>query len=392
MSRSTPNTGLTPAVLKWARESANMSVEDVARRMNKNTQIIEAWETGEAIPTYSQLEKLAYDLYKRPLALFFMPSPPEEAKVRAEFRSLPDSELNYLSRDTILLIRRARAFQAALIELYGDRNPIENLIWRLFKASPRKNIIDQAAQIRQALGVSVDDIRQLNDDDAALKIWRRAIERGGVHVFKDSFKQREFSGICLWNSEFPIILLNNSTTKTRQIFSLLHELAHALCDRSAISRFDDRGIDDLPLQDRRIERFCNALAAEILVPTKDFESEIAGFDPNSANDAEFSEIAARYHVSRSVILRRFVDRGSVSLESYLETDRRWAAQRREKEDNGGGNYYNTQGAYLSERFLREVISRYSRQLLTKAEASDLIGIKSRNFDQFEDLVLRGNAA
>ncbi len=389
--KGSPVEGLTPAVLRWARESANMTAEEVATRLKKPVELIAAWEAGHDAPTYPQLETLAYRVYKRPLALFFMPVPPDEPKPRAEFRSLPDADLRHLSRETTLLIRKARAFQAALIELYGERSPVANPIWRQLRLDPRRNVERQAADVRRALGVSIDDVRKQSSADDALKLWRRAIERGGIHVFKESFKQGEFSGFCLWHPEFPVILINNSTTKTRQVFSLLHELAHVLCDRSGISRFDNRGIDQLPPSDRIIERFCNALAGEILVPAADFATVTGNFDAGRATDEQFASLAARYHVSRSVVLRKFVDRGEVAMDFYLVKDREWSEQRREAE-GGGGAYYATQSAYLSEQFLREVVSRYSRRLLSKAEASDLIGEKPRNFDGFEDLVLRAAAA
>lgn len=368
-----------------------MSTADVAERLRKAAELIDAWESGEDAPTYPQLETLAYEVYKRPLAMFFMPAPPEEPRARAEFRSLPDADLAHLTRETTLLIRKARAFQSALIELHGDQNPAAQPIWREVTVNPRGDIAQQAARIRQALGVGLEDVRRQPDDHSALRFWRRAIERAGVYVFKESFKQREFSGFCLWHPRFPIILINNSTTKTRQVFSLLHELAHVLCDRSGISRFDDRGIDELPAPDRAIERFCNALAGEILVPMADFVAVAGAIAPDQASDEQFAMLAARYRVSRSVILRRYVERGAATVDFYLAKDREWSEQRHGG-GGTGGSYYNTQGAYLSEQFLREVVSRYSRRLLTKAEAADLIGVKPRYFERFEDLVLRGSAA
>jgi Zn-dependent peptidase ImmA (M78 family) len=368
-----------------------MTTADVASKLKKPIDLVEAWEAGDDAPTYAQLENLAYEIYKRPLALFFLPTPPDEPKPRAEFRSLPDAELGRLDRDTTLQIRKARAFQTALMELYGERSPFANPIWHQIRVNPQVDVVRQAAEVRKALGVSLEDVRRQGSPDEALKLWRRAIERGGIHVFKESFKQGELSGFSLWHPEFPIILINNSTTKTRQIFSLMHELAHVLCDRSGISRFDNRGIDDLPPLDRAIERFCNALAGEILVPAADFAAFVRDFDPVRATDQQFATLAARYHVSRSVMLRRFVDRGEVAMDFYLAKDREWLEQRREAE-GGGGSYYATQGAYLSEQFLREVISRYSRRLLSRVEASEMIGVKPRNFERFEDIVLRAAAA
>ena len=65
-------------------------------------------------------------------------------------------------------------------------------------------------------------------------------------------------------------MINNSTSKTRQIFSLLHELAHVLTNRRAISTFDDAPLARLAPPEQTIERFCNRIAAEILVPGSRF--------------------------------------------------------------------------------------------------------------------------
>ena len=231
-------------------------------------------------------------------------------------------------------------------ELYQGRNPIENPIFREVRLTTEQPVATQAERVREALGVSLDQVRAEPDDDGALKLWRRAIETRGIFVFKDSFKQEEISGFCLRSDEFPIILINNSTTKTRQVFSLVHELAHLLFNRNGISRFDNARIDELPPQERTIEQFCNAVAAEVLVPSEDFAAAVRQWGPNpmEANDDEFAALAHRYHVSRTVILRRFLDLGRVSQAFYRKKEDEWNNQL--EKGGGGGNYYNTQGAYL----------------------------------------------
>ena len=121
MGKSIQMPGVQPTLLSWARESAHLSLDDVAAAFKKPVYEIEAWESGAKSPSYAQLEKLAYSLYKRPLAIFFLPTPPIEPKPEVEFRALPDADLRRLRRETVLLIRRARAQQASLVELFGDR-------------------------------------------------------------------------------------------------------------------------------------------------------------------------------------------------------------------------------------------------------------------------------
>jgi Zn-dependent peptidase ImmA (M78 family) len=389
---SAPVTGIQPSVLRWARMSANLTVSDVADKLKRTAAEIEDWENGAAAPSYPQLEKLAYDLYKRPLATFFLPAPPSEPSPKAEFRSLPDQDLDALKRDTLLLIRKARAYQFALEELYGARNPVEQPIWRTVQLSTARPVASQAARIREALAISLDQQREWHDDDAALKRWRRAIEARGVFVFKNTFKQREISGFCLANPEFPVIMVNNSTTKTRQVFSLVHELAHVLFQRNGISTFDETRIEALPLQDRAIERFCNAVAAEILVPLADFRTQLRDM-PSSleeTGDDRFATLAKRYHVSRAVVLRRMLDDGRVSSDFYRTKTAEWDAQR--EAGGAGGNFHATQNAYLSERFAQEVFARYARRQISLDEAADYFDIAPKNVEKLQDLVLRGAAA
>src|SRR5438128_1859509 len=122
--------GVNPKVLQWARERAGYSLDDVAEKLKKSTDVIEAWETGDQAPTYGQLETLAYTLYKRPIALFFFPEPPSEPEPNRSFRTLPASEIRSLAPDTRHAIRQAQAMQISLMELGLGANPSERLIFR----------------------------------------------------------------------------------------------------------------------------------------------------------------------------------------------------------------------------------------------------------------------
>lgn len=70
-------TGMNPAIIKWARERSGYSLEAAAAIVKKDVATLSDWESGGSAPTYVQLEKLA-DKYKRPVAIFFFPEPPEE--------------------------------------------------------------------------------------------------------------------------------------------------------------------------------------------------------------------------------------------------------------------------------------------------------------------------
>ena len=383
-----PVVGIQPKVLKWARESIGKSLEDVARTLKRPADEIEAWENGNRAPTYVQLEKLAYEVYKRPMAVFFFPIPPQESEPKSDFRTLPEEELRELLPDTYLNIRRARAFQATLHELYGAKNPVSNPIWRNITLYEKDSVKEQAAQVRTFLDISIKAQEKWTDDEEALKQWRFAVERAGIFVFKRAFRQKSISSFCLSDEQFPIIYLNNSTTKTRQIFSLFHEMAHVLLRMNGLTKFDEKYIGMLPKREQRIEKFCNEFAAEILIPAEDFTKQADLLSSKIRNDADgvCQRFAKRYGVSREVILRRFLDRGDISSTLYENTTRLWKGQQKTIKD-GDGNYYNTQKAYLSDGFLREVFSRFYKRQITKDEAAEYLDIQPKYFNALEEKML-----
>jgi Zn-dependent peptidase ImmA (M78 family) len=172
---------------------------------------------------------------------------------------------------------RAHAYQIGLQELFDGHNPAERPIWKAITLSQSQEVALQAAAIRDYLGILLDQQTAWKSDERALKAWRKTIEGCGVFIFKAAFKQKDISGFCLMDEHLPVNYLNNSTTKTRQIFSLLHELAHLLLSMNGLSKFDTSYIERLPKREKEIERFCNAIAAEVLIPGTDFATRRSSF-------------------------------------------------------------------------------------------------------------------
>jgi Zn-dependent peptidase ImmA (M78 family) len=381
-----PITGIQIAVLQWARESQGLSIEEVAQRMKRDPAEIAAWEIGEKSPTYVQLETLAYKIYKRPLAIFFLPQPPPELDPEREFRTLPDFDLEDLSSDTRYQIRFAHSLQLSLKELNDGRNPAERLIFRDIAFSLQRDVDEQAEEIRRYLDISLETQAAWRSSETALKAWRNAIEEAGVFVFKHAFKEKGISGLCLLDDEFPIIYLNNSTSKTRQVFSLFHELAHLLFHINGISKFDTTYIAQLPPPERRIEQFCNALAAELLMPSADFDAQLREYD--HIDERAVERLASRYSVSREVVFRRLRDKGLVSQERYEEKAAEWAAQAEERASKGG-NYYATQASYLGEHYLKLVLGKHYQGRLTLEQVAEYFGVKPKNVAGLEQFALQG---
>ena len=376
--RSQLASGIVPAVLRWARERAGYSVEDVAHRMKKDSSDIDAWETGAGAPTYVQLEKLAYEIYKRPLAIFYFPEPPQEEQPQRSFRRLPEEEFATLEPDTLYALREARARQLDLMELTGGINPAERKIFDDVQFSYQGDApVDAAAQVREYLGVTVEEQAKWRSYDEALREWRRRVQDTGIWVFKRYLKQSDVAGFCYVHDELPIIYLNNSQPKVRQIFTLFHELAHVLLGFDHIERSDvTHYLRFLEGEDHRKEVACNRFANEFLVPTDDFVEHAVAWE---RDDDSFDYLSRRYFVSREVILRKYRDGGWVDSNFYRDTVERWRSEREqtEKRPGGqGGNFYHTKATYLGEKYLELAFKGYYRGSYGLEELAGYLDVKA----------------
>ena len=365
---------INPKTLKWARESANISVEEVAFRMKKATEIVEGWEQeGSHSITYVQLEKLAYEIYKRPIAIFFFPDPPTEADPRSSFRTIPSSELDDLPSTFFKLFRDAQAMQINLEELNGGTNPEPQKIFRDLSFSPRDNVQKMATAVRDYLGIPLETQIHWKNMSTALKEWRKAIENKGIYVFKDAFHLDDISGFCIYNYEFPVIYLNNSMPLTRQVFTLFHELVHLLLKTSGIDKRNDAFLRKLRGDNKRAEVLCNKFAGAFLVPDSDFEAMVK---ETKLDEGTIHGLANRYKVSREVVLRKCLDRKLVDRAYYEQKSRQWAeeAQRRRKQGDGG-NYYRNIVAYRGDTYLDLAFRQYYQGRFDMAQLAEYVGVK-----------------
>jgi Zn-dependent peptidase ImmA (M78 family)/transcriptional regulator with XRE-family HTH domain len=359
-------------LISWARERVGLTLAEAAVKFAQ----IAAWEDGTSLPSYRQLEKLS-DEFHLPVAAFFFPSPPTLPPIRETFRTLPDAAFEQIPRHVRYLLQKAKALQLNLMELTQGRNPAPRLITRDLRFS-NDAIARMAARVREYLDVSLERQFQWRNDDTALKVWRDAIQKAGVFVFKDAFRVERYSGFCLYDDEFPIIYVNNSSTKTRQIFTLFHELAHLIFHTSGIDTLDDPYIPKLPEQSRRIEILCNKFAAEFLVPEAAFRLAIADRD-HSEQTAE--QLAQRFRVSRAVIYRKFLDHGWIDEATYNRAALAWDAQ---KSEGSGGNWYRTQITYLGRDYIELAFRQYYQDRIDDAQLADYLDTKPKNISTLEE--------
>lgn len=376
---------VNPEVLKWARTSLGLSLEEAAPRLGRTfkAERLKEWEKGNGSPTYPQLERLAHEIYKRPVAVFFFPIVPEEENLKTEFRTLPDTMVDELPAEIVKVYRKAKLFQIYLEELQEGEKPVATSLLNMFEVKGRYLDASITKDVRKTLGISVEEQSEWRSPETAFGKWRDALEVNGIFVFKDAFRNDDYSGFCLYHRKYPIIFVNNSMPASRQVFTLFHELGHLLLHVGGID-FRSYGIVQL-LRGYHldVEVGCNRFANELLVPQEVFNS----FKP-VVSEASIEELAVYFSVSREVILRNYLDRGLVDNNYYEELASKWAAQVKKK-GQSRGNYYYTQKAYLGDRYINLVYQNYYQNRITADSAADYLNIKPKNFPAFEHIVMEG---
>lgn len=375
-----------PVVLKWAREQSGFNSEEVAQKLNRKkitAQTITEWESGTAFPSYSQLEDLAYKIYKRPLAVFFFPTPPDESDIKQSFRTLPES-IESLSPRMRVILRKARSMQLNVMELSEyetlKSKTKEKKVFKDIQFNITPAINDLVKEVRKYLDISLEEQKswsklsnEWSTSDAALKKWRKIVQSHGVFVFKDSFKDTNFSGFCLYDTEFPIIYINNSEAKTRQIFTLFHELAHILFHTSGFDPLDEnyfRG--QLKGANKKIETMCNEFAGAFLVPEESL--------PKNIELKDIKKWADSYSVSQEVFLIRLLKSGRISNTTYDRVKKEILKKYqnfKQKAKTGGGNYYATKETYLGNKYISLAFKKYYQKHISLNQLADFLDVKPK---------------
>lgn len=369
-------------ILVWARQELNITQEEVADKMGRNIEDIINWEEGKDYPTYAQLEKLAYTIYKRPLAAFFFPNIPNIPKNNGKFRTLDNEIFNEIPTRIIELMNQARVMQLNLQEL--DSNSRIRII-ELELDIHEQNFYEK---LRDVLGVDLELQKKAKNMSDAFEMWRSAFYECGVYVFKEAFKDNSFSGFCLYDIKYPVIYINNSMSYSRQIFTLFHELCHILIKTSGIDKANDDYISRLELDNRKLEMICNMFAGKFLVPTNDLLKLIDNVEINEKN---IEKLSKKYSVSRDVILRKLLDMGKISKEAYEKKHSDYQKEMYRKPiNNGGGNYYNTKKAYLGENYINDVCSNYYSGKIDLYETANYLNVKVEAIPQLGVMIKEGS--
>jgi len=359
---------IKPNLLSWARERAGRSIDSLRDKFPK----YEEWEQGESIPTLKQLEAFAKTTYV-PVGYLFLNEPPKEEIPIPDLRTIGGRQLGQISPnmlDAIYLCQRRQAWYRDYALSAGEDK-------RAFIGSVQleDGVEEVADKIRQFLGFELTERRNCPTWTEALRRFIELAERAGVLVMvsgvvgvnnKRKLDPEEFRGFAIADDFAPLVFINGSDTKAAQMFTLAHELAHIWLGESAIS-----DISPASAPSNRIERWCNAVAAELLVPLEELRMALPQDNPLEAAQ----NLARGFKVSTLVILRRIYDAKRISEAIFKEAYDRELAKLKKLPKSSGGDFYLTQEVRASRRFVKAlVVSTLEGQTLYR-DAFQMLGIK-----------------
>ena len=335
-------TGINPEMLRWARERAGYSIEEVARRRRVPPERVKEWEAGKSFPTWKQLKQLAFKDYHRGTVFFLFKDPPEEKTVAERFHRLPAEMLADLHPDTLYAVRQARYRQDDLVELLGSNGPGERFILRDLRGYADAGDSHQLeVAVREYLGVDLNDPEGFPDSAYTFEDFRSRVEDAGVWVFKRSFRQKDVTGLCLDDDVYPVIYVGNGQDKAREIFTLFNGLAHLLFGFNYLERADKgHYLPGLSGDDYTIERACIRFAVKC---QEDFETVIAKQRRHSNNG--YAEFVAS--------------------------------------DNNKDIYYATLAADLGQKYLRSAFLAFEERHIEETDLSAFLGVKGWHLDGLE---------
>lgn len=359
-------------VLQWAAKRARLHDADLAARFRKWP----LWLSGEDQPTLKQLEDFAR-LTHTAIGYFFLPAPPVLALPVPDYRTLRDAALAEPSSellDTIYLCQQrqdwyrdhARVHSAAPLPFVGSANLLET---PETVAQRMQTVLNLSAEERRQLPTWTEALRQLINkaEDAGVMVMASSIVGSNSHRKLDV---GEFRGFALADELAPLVFLNGSDSKAAQMFTLAHELAHLWLGATGVS---DTEAGTVPEQ--ATERWCNRVAAELLVP---LEALRAAHQPGAPISAEIQRLAREFKVSSLVALRRLFDAGFIDRAQLWQHYREEQARLRaldQRGSSGGGDFYRTLGARTSKRFARAIVSSTLEGQTLFQDAFRMLGVR-----------------
>lgn len=370
------NVGVVPEVLSWLRTSAGWEIEEAAKRLGTSAEVVKDLESGKRNPTLKQLHTLS-EIYKRPIASFFLSKPKQERPMPKDYRFLPN-KTNIFDRKTILAIRRTRSLQNLSKELSLNINYDTKTEIKKAKLTDNSELI--ASEYRKILNLDIEKQGRFRDAYKMLGHLRDVLEDRNILVFQFSMPIEDARGFALADETPNIIVINSKDSIEARLFTLMHELAHIILGETVI---------DLPEESlvvrSNIEAWCNAFSSAFLLP-KEVSIDLFNKSKNSLTETDtLNALSRKYKVSKAVLLVKMVNLNYISRQEFDSVLARYApkeakVEKKEKQAIGMASDQKCLSE-MGNKFVSLVANNFDKEFITYNDALSFLSIKSRNFDK-----------
>src|SRR6185312_15203402 len=304
-------------VLVWARESLALTRQQAAEKTNLTLKRLLQLEEHTQGVTTEELKGLSKG-YKRTIATLLLNAPPKEKPLPKDRRTIDSHELGNFHEKSIMAVRKARAMAGAYVELWNE------LGLKIPKIQESASLQDEPFDIAQKMRriLQLDEVNEISNPNLALEAYIEKVESLGISVFQISLTQDRLRGFSIVDDVVPIIgIKRGNELPHSKNFTLFHELGHILLNEGGLCDLSDKTTI-------KIEKWCNALSAEILVPQKDLLEASLVKDYQRLGQKNWAKqdlikLGYQFHVGPLAILRRLLDNGLTSKEFYQQKHAAW---------------------------------------------------------------------
>ena len=363
---------IQPDIINWAITRAGYQHREFFEEFPR----AQGWIEEDKNPTLPQLRDFAKKA-NVPFGYLFLQQPPVEEIPIPFFRTLTGEtgDIGINLRDTILTLQQRQDWMREyLIDQGEDPLPFAN------KYSIDAEINTVVADIKETLELNENWAADLSNWQKALDKLAEKVEEAGIYIVFNSvvglnnhrpIKVEDCRGFVLYDEYAPFLFVNAADSKSAQMFTIVHELAHLWIGKSA--GFDFRNLQ--PSEDET-ELFCDKVAAEFLVPQTEFER-------TWTEGIEFEVLAKKFKVSQIVVARRALDLGKITREEFFgfyNTRKEFFQQKKEAQGDGG-NFYASFRKKINASFFNTVNTAVKEGNLLHKHAYDLTGLKGTTYQK-----------
>ncbi len=324
--------------------------------------------------------------YRRPLLTFYLPDIPRKGDRGEDFRTLPapiDHSEDGLVDAVVRDLRARQALVRATLEAADEARPLP-----FINSMDRKSgVAAVVASIEQTLGFDRETFRRETRLQGSFGYLRAITEAAGIFVlmvdnlgsWHTTISVEAFRGFALADDVAPFVAVNANDSPGAWSFTLVHELAHLWIGATGVSG---------GTAERTIERFCNDVASEFLLPDSEIAAltitEATPFAEAKTQIAEFATernvsstmVAYKLHRANAFSFERFQQLKAAYRESFLA---RKAFEKERTADRGGGPAYHIVRKHRVGTTLIRFVERMMHEgNLSTTKAGKVLGVGAHN--------------